>query len=323
MSNEKEIPDKLNILYQPDLDYDKHYDSEGDIDDVDESEDIENSEDEASESLQSDIVDEIKTISTLLPEDMKDIINSPLAIIETLYDEIKDITDKPIIKEEFITTEEVTSNDNKSDIPEVFFRDDDDPFIITVKNKDKLTTIKEIYDYDLACIITDYTNKLKDSLNNYISSVLMSFKNLDVSMYSKILDTYNLSTDKVSDDYKHLSDLIIRSQITRQMNMRLYNRLFSIDKTISHIRACKIGVEQRLRYYSAEYQSESSFNDFVSNRFLENSRMMYDEKYKQNFFNLYKYLNSSVILINECFKLLINEAQAKIILIEKEGTDLW
>ena len=322
MSNvdiEKEIPEKLDILYKPDLDYDRRYDSEGYIENVDDIEELEVEE----ESSSADIVDEINTILTLLPDDMKDVVNRPLSIIETLYDELKGITDKPVIKDEVIVSEDIETNDNKPDMPDDFFRDDDDPFVITVNNKDKLAIIEDTYKYDFACIINDYTNKLKDALTHYINSVLISFKNIDTEMYSKVLDTYNLSTDNVSDNYKHLSDLIIRSQITRQMNMRLYNKLFSIDKTISHIRACKIGVEQKLRYYASEYQTESGFNDFISNRFLENSRKMYDEKYKQNFFNLYKYLNSSVILSNECFKLLINEAQAKIILIEKEGNELW
>lgn len=371
MSNvdiEQEIPDKLNILYNPDLDYDKQYDSDGYIEDTDKIDDNDEQKDDG--SSKHNIIDEINTIITLLPDDMKNIIDNPLSIIETLYDEIKDITNKPINKDEVVIHTDMKDNNNQnnqdkidnqnkqdtidkidnqdiinsqdksdkqdtlenqdktdkqdtSDIPDDFFRNDDDPFIIKVKNKDKLTIIKDTYKYDLACVINDYNNKLKNALNNYINNVLISFKNLDVSMYSKVLDTYKLSTDRVSDDYKHLSDLIIRSQTTRQMNMRLYNKIFSIDKTISHIRTCKIGVEQKLRYYTAEYQTESNFNDFINNRFLENSRMMYDEKYKQNFFNLYKYLNSSVILLNECFKLLINEAQAKIILIEKEGNDLW
>lgn len=315
---EKEIPDKLDILYNPDIDYDRQYDSEGYVEEVEDIESI-----EEDESEESNIVEDINTILTLLPEEMKDIINKPLAIIETLYDDYKDITDKPITKEEIIVSEGVSNNEDKPEIPDDFFRDDDDPFKITVENKDKLSIIKDTYDYDFACVIKDYTNKLKDALNNYINNVLITFKNIDVSNYSKVLSAYNLSTDNVSDNYKHLSDLIIRSQITRQMNMRLYNKLFSIDKTIAHIRACKIGVEQKLRYYTSEYQTESGFNNFISNRFLENSRMMYDQKYKENFFNLYKYLNSSVILLNECFKLLINEAQAKIILIEKEGNDLW
>lgn len=380
----KKIPDKLDILYNPDLSYDKQYDSEGHIEYTNKIEEdsyyedinIENNEDDSLSSY-DDLVKEIDTILNLLPEDMKDVINNPLSIIESLYDEIKNVIYKPIVKDEIITNTNTTNDNNNNDNnndnngkgqdknnqnnetnnkhdqtqnndinkdntnnniensqdniedqfildgPDNFFRDDEDQFIIKTSNKDKLVIIKETYKYDLACIINDYNNKIKNLLNNYINNVLILFKNLDVSIYSKILNTYDLSTDKVSTNYKHLSDLIIRSQTTRQMNMRLYNKIFSIDKTISHIRSCKIGVEQRLRYYTSEYQEDSSFNNFISNRFLENSRMMYDEKYKQNFFNLYKYLNSSVILLNECFNLLINEAQAKIILIEKEGTDLW
>lgn len=310
--------EKLDIFYTPEIDYDRNYDSAGYINNIDYTEET-----VSEEFPESDIIEEINLILTLLPDDMKDIVNKPLSIIETIHDELKNIKDKPIIKEEEFITGEIKDEDNDVEFPGDFFRKDEDPFIIKVNNKDRLSAIKDTYDYDLACIITDYTNKLKATLNEYINNVLIALKNVDTTMYEKILNPYTLSTDKVNKDLKHLSDLIIRSQIAREMNMRLHDKLFSIDKTISHIRACKIGVEQKLRYYEAEYQEESGFNDFLSNRFLENSRKMYDEKYKQNFFNLYKYLNSSVILLNECFKLLINEAQAKIILIEKEGNDLW
>jgi hypothetical protein len=55
---------------------------------------------------------------------------------------------------------------------------------------------------------------------------------------------------------------------------------------------------------------------------LDNVKIAYDKKYKENLFNLYKYLNSSVILINECFSMFIQEAQAKAILIKEEGIKL-
>ena len=68
-------------------------------------------------------------------------------------------------------------------------------------------------------------------------------------------------------------------------------------------------------------QDDNNFNEAISNKILGQSRIIYDKKYKQNFFNLYKYLNSSVILLNECFNMYLSEAQAKIILKEK-GEDI-
>ena len=67
--------------------------------------------------------------------------------------------------------------------------------------------------------------------------------------------------------------------------------------------------------------NDNNFNEAISNKILGQSRIIYDKKYKQNFFNLYKYLNSSVILLNECFNMYLSEAQAKIILKEK-GEDI-
>ena len=74
-------------------------------------------------------------------------------------------------------------------------------------------------------------------------------------------------------------------------------------------------------YYEEDYIDDNNFNEAISNKILGQSRIIYDKKYKQNFFNLYKYLNSSVILLNECFNMYLSEAQAKIILKEK-GEDI-
>ena len=65
------------------------------------------------------------------------------------------------------------------------------------------------------------------------------------------------------------------------------------------------------------------YNDAISHKVLENCRFTYDNKYKENFINLYKYLNSSIELLKECLKMHSNEIQMKCILLKKEGNDLW
>ena len=321
--NEEELKNKDNILYRPELDYDKKYDSIGSVEPS-----FENiGEEEEDNSLLDDIIENIENIKQVLPlltDEMQSIVNKPLAVVDKVIGD----TDVPPGKpdpgnEQLIITTEKKEDDDDDVYPETFFRDDDDPFEIIVKKKDNITYIKDSYNYDLTSIIADYIIKVNQVMNNYLNNIFQALKPLDVSLYSKVLENCNIHSSEVSKDYRHLSDLIIRSQITRKMKIRMYNKLYNLDKSIAHIRNCKAGVEQRLRYYEAQYQDAKSYNDLLSNRFLENSRMMYDKKYKQNFFNLYKYLNSSVILLEECFEMYINEAQAKIILLMKEGNELW
>jgi hypothetical protein len=58
--------------------------------------------------------------------------------------------------------------------------------------------------------------------------------------------------------------------------------------------------------------------DLKSNEMLLASNVSADKKYQESFLNLYKYLNSSVISINECLNNALGEAYAKAKLI-KEG----
>lgn len=312
-----------NILYKPDLDYDKEYDTTGRTSEITQT-NKETDKTSIIEELAKDI-NNIKQVLPLLPEDMRNAASNPLVVIDSVVGDLDDIDKKPISSDETLIIIDDKKEDSELDdvLPDTFFRDDDDPFVIISERKDKITVIKETYDYDLTSIIADYIHNLNEVLTNYFNNIMLAFMPLDKDLYSKVLTPYKVKSTDISKDYRHLSDLIVRSQLTRDMKIRMYNKMFNLDKTISHIRSCKAGVEQRLRYYEANYQDSAGYNDLLNNRLLENSRMMYDKKYKQNFFNLYKYLNSSVILLDECFKMYINEAQAKIILLEKEGKDLW
>lgn len=320
MNKEEIRQEKNDILYRPDLDYDKKYDTEGYQEEISETEEYDK--ESIIESLKEDI-NNIKAVLPLLPVDLIDMAKKPLTVIESVIGDLE-TEKKPVKKEESIIITTGKKEDDDEDIyPDTFFRDDEDPFVIISNRKDKVTIIKETYDYDLASVIADYIGKLNKATNEYLNNLLTVTKSIEKNQYSKVVNNYTGNTSKVSKDYKHLSDLIIRSQLTRQMKTRLYNKRFNLDNSIAHIRSCKAGVEQKIRYYEANYQDGNTYTDLLNNRLLENSRMMYDKKYKQNFFNLYKYLNSSVILLDECFKMHINEAQAKIILMMKEGNELW
>lgn len=310
---------KNNIFYKPELDYEKSYETEGRI-----NSSIIGENNQVSENIIDEFnntINKINNILNLFPDDLKETASNPLKIIQVIIGEIpKNIEDINDIEEVININPNI--NKIKEDVyPENPFDDDDEFITITVTNNDKVDIIKNKYYYDLASVIDDYINKLNDSVNTCISNILISFKNIDISFFDTLMTPYKIPTEKISKDYKHLSDSILRSQINRNMKQRLYAKLYDIDKTINHIRNCKAGVEQRIRYYEEDYINDNDFNEAISNKILGQSRIIYDKKYKQNFFNLYKYLNSSVILLNECFNMYLSEAQAKIILKEK-GEDI-
>lgn len=330
---------KDDILYSPNLDYDKNYDTSGSYIDDDPLDDEFSTSDDSKELLNNILknIENIKQASNLFPSEIKELINTPLNAIEYVIGDIEKDPEPVIetirtvtIKEnEPTNSNEPTIGNDHSDGQTVskptylLVEDNTDPVRITVNRTDKVALIKQQYEYDLVSIIDDYINKLNIETNKYAITTLSLMSGLDYSAYSKIQSKYVANSDDVSKDNKHLSDLIVRSQISKSMKARLYKKMFSIDKTITHLRMCKIGMQQRLRYYEESYQNGDSIDNCVSNKILENSRALYDARYKQNFINLYKYLNSSVILVNECMNMTVNEIQSKTILLKKEGTKLW
>ena len=310
---------KNNIFYIPKIEYDKSYETEGSI-----KKSISNTNSNTNTNTIIDLNNKINSCIVslyLIPDDLKELVLKPLQVIQKVVGDMPDdvTTIKPYEEEVVVNNNAVISNPNV--YPEEVFDNDDDIFSITITNNDKVEVIKKQYNFDLSSVIEDYVNQLNEAVKTYTTSLLLSFKDLNTELFDVVLKTYEVNTGDISRDYKHLSDAIIRSQIARGMKQKLYLKLYDIDKTINHIRSCKAGVEQRIRYYEEEYYDDSTFNEALSNKLLGQSRIMYDNKYKQNFFNLYKYLNSSVSLLKDCLNMFLTEAHAKIILIEKGEID--
>lgn len=321
MSNNKRL-EKEDILYRPDLDYDREYDTVNSFEDDSKAESIEIGPNKLEELKNK--INGIVALNQLLPSELKDTANKPFEAIQHVIGDIDINPEKLPTIEEIIIYNPINPETVEPDdsYPESPFREEEDPITIEITPNDTIDIIKKEYEYDLVSIIDDYIEKLDKVMNNYLQNILTLMTDKDAGLYHRLLNNYNISSAKISTDNKHLSDLITRSQIARSMKMKMYNKLFNIDKTITHIRMCKIGVQQRIRYYEASYAKNDSLDNIVSNKMLEASRKQYDQKYKQNFINLYKYLNSSVMVLTECLNQFINEAQAKIILHEKEGIEL-
>lgn len=337
------VENKNNILYNPSLDYDKKYYSEGGSNsNKNQSMNDGDSEDSKNISNIKDKIEEIKENAVLFPEDIQELIKNPLKVIEIVIGELPDNIEPPKNSEPeivgpnlpIIPTPPVDTTIEGGDIdlddeedeytaPEDPFDKEEPKITIETVEIDVSKKIEEEYLYDLSSIIADYIDKLKESINKYNENVLVSYGSINSNVFEKLLYVYQVKTDNIKTDNKHLSDSIIKNQLSRINKERLYLKMFDIDETITHIRKCKSGMKQRLRYYESNYKADITFNQMISNKMLGQNRLIADRKYKENFINLYKYLNSSVTLLNECVNMVIAEVQAKIILLEEEGKDLW
>ena len=92
--------------------------------------------------------------------------------------------------------------------------------------------------------------------------------------------------------------------------MRLYEKLYGIDESIVKLKLLKSNKEQFIRYYNIEKMQENNNYEQQSNDLLRNTKKLIEKKYKENLYSLYKYLNSSVILLNESLQNTSQQLQA-------------
>lgn len=328
-----------DILYRPQLGYEKKYDTTGTFP-QDGDNDTSGPAASVKDPLQ-DLKDDINKIDIVLgsvPDSLAGPVRSVLSGIKHVVNEIDpqsfDNSPTPGIKvvvkpgSPIKTTIDPISDPSQGTLqdpagiimPDDIFSDSIPNIDVTVVTTEMADIIPLEYDKTIIAIASDYTSNLKKSLTTYLSNVAIIATQAGMKDMSFLKNEYTAkSTDLKNKDLQHLSDVVIRSQIVRDQKSRMMKKLHSPKETITQIRACKVAKQLRERYYSEAFVENKEYLDVGRNELLSTSRMVYDAKYKENLFNLYKYLNSSVILISECLGMMIQESQAKAVLYKEEG----
>jgi len=327
-----------DILYRPNLDYEKSYSTKGTFEQA-EAITTDTQETSPQDGL-GDILDkliQVESVLSALPYDIAKALSNVIRCAEYIYEQIDPNNYDPDYVNSDVKTVITPSEDEKTQAPSsdenTDNADDEGPdgifsdtiplMNVEINRKDPVQAIQEEYDNTLASILKDYLDKIQVSFNKYFSNIIASAAEIDTSNLAAINSTYEIKTTDIQNkNLHHASDMIIRSQIVRDQKLRLFRKLFNLNETISHVRACKVAKELKIRYYEEKKVSNDEYLDLVSNVMLTDSRKIYDKKYKENLRNLYKYLNSSVILIDECLMMFVQEAQAKMILMKEEGIKL-
>ena len=141
-----------------------------------------------------------------------------------------------------------------------------------------------------------------------MKSVFATTFNAKITDYKTDYTTKSVNNKNLS----HLTDFIVKSNIMLDQTMRLHSKLFQLDETILHIKNIKVSYGQMLRYYSIEEVPQNTELDITSNVILKESQRVAKKKYMNSLYSLYKYLNSSVILMNESLKSLDKQNKAMI-----------
>ena len=312
-----------NILYRPDLSYEKKYYTEGFI-----FKDKENSSSNEKPNSQinsdkvdqiKDVIEDIKTKLPFLPNEMLDVFLPPFIVVDDVFkdlvdDEKLDLNDPSVIEQD---TDSNHGKDNDKEhnfiggeIPDDPFGTEDDTFIdvpVVFIPKDK--EIDKNYVDDLTDIFKDYLIEYNYTLDKYINNNMLAYSKSNFTEF-KYIPTEALIDKNLS----HVSDFITKSNVLMQQKLMLYKKQFNIDETIHRIRAVKVSKELLKRYHTNKRLEGKNLLERQANHLLNESRLVYEKKYEENFYSLYKYLNSSVIIFNECVNLNIKQKESLVLL---------
>lgn len=320
-----------SINYRPQLGLDKNYVTDGFINNTQRPYSDSQSDETYNRYEDTyDAIENMKLIANKLPDAVKPNVNTAINTIEFIFTQIDPELIEDPTEDSNNTTPDVgittgqNDEDNEDDSEfDWLFTTKTDNVIIDIKDQNVLQLINKQYCNLLFEISNDYITSFKRATSQYYADlgVIMSeMKDTTLAFASSI---YKLKTSNLSNtNLQHVSDYIIRSQIVRDQKQRMHNKLFSSQESLNRIKACEVARELYIRYMTETYRPNISLSDLSSNMRLEEARLQYESKMQGNLFELYKYLNSSVILLDECLRLYINEAQAKSILIKEEGIKL-
>ena len=319
-----------DMLYKPNLTYSKNYYTEGTL--YDNSSNF----DDSSNSITNKPVNKIDRLEELrneilnklpmMPEDIVDAFLPPFYIINGIVQDLQNNKDNlPTLpdKEEsevvVIPGSDDDDSDDESNLGEVpdnpFDIEKEDGFInIKIEEVPKDIELEVEYISDLTDIIKDYLEKYNAVYDTYINGAL-SFYSLSNHKDIKNIETKDLTKNT---NLSHISDFVTKSNISVKQKVRLANKMFDLDETIFHIRATKVANELRKRYYSNEKLEDKNVLTKGANDLLKESRIISQKKYEENFYALYKYLNSSVIIFNECIGAVVKQKRALITLNNEE-----
>jgi uncharacterized protein YfkK (UPF0435 family) len=316
-----------DLLYRPDLSYDKSYYTDGNLynSNIDENLNDREPTDGLHNKLENidNLLEEIKSKLPVIPDNLLDVFLPSFGVV---HDVLKDYIDNPasipeipikpeheIIIKPDIELGIIPGPEGTLPPSDPFGIEEDITINIELEDIPTATLIERKYVVDLTDILYDYLIKYNNTLDKYIAEIMTS---LSVSNYGS-LDMI-VTKDLKDRNLSHLTDYLTKSKIGLKQQLNLYFKMFDMDETIFHIRSVKVAKEQLKRYKSNKKLKDENLLTKSANDLLRESILVAEKKYEENFYGLYKYLNSSVILFNECTNTITKQKQALVLLNNRE-----
>lgn len=320
------------ISYRPILEYVDEYESDITFNNNQEQDGGDNADD--GKSPIDDLLEQGEILQEMidkLPDDISDIIKDHAdPIIDFVENELKDkeLTKVPVeIDWEYNADDETgdpyddetggQGTDNP-DIKDIWEPDDDIPIVKKVYKKEQIVEkeyVKNLYD-----LFTDYYSELNSIVSNFWSTLLYSIMNKQSSEIDVIMNNIVLSSSEIKEDKKHLLDLAVKSEISKNMKLKYFSNNFDAEGSMKHLKQFKAVYELRLRYAKINKdEAPASRADQMSNNMLQSMSLVYSNKYDKSYENLYRYLSSSNMILRDSLNSAAQSIKAKQILIDTKG----
>lgn len=205
--------------------------------------------------------------------------------------------------------------DNPDDMPKV----DDSPFIIIRPPKPTPTTVEKEFNRNLYDLLNNYMSRLKNILSRFYRSFCTVINGKDLNDYFFIYNNVQISNKDIVSSYRHLLDSALRSENMSNVKLDFYNNNFNFNQTLAHLKNFISMYELRKKYESIPYAKNTDKSASLSNNVLKACRNDYSLKYDKTYENLFRYMDSSLVITDNVVSDLITNVLTKGILTEKGG----
>ena len=327
--------DNNSLLYRPDLKPERNYRSEAEFEpyksgiqgvDPRTVPVVENEVDHSPAAILEKL-EAVKDAFIILPKELHYLADD---IVQKLIDRLKIITPtgtpvySDIPKEKYTPKTEPTTNttfiedipweenEELAEVPSLF--PETIPINLTLEEPKTLVQLAQSdYEKDQLKLDEFYALKVQLIMQQYVQKMIMSTTDCGAGDIDQLMEDFDGDAVKIPSgkNLEHCRDFIIRSQMARKQKNMMLKKTHNADETLTHLRAWQAAAQQRKRYYDEQYGDSGSFTESHSNALLRAQRKMYDEAYKDATYNMYKYLNSSALLMNDILEDTAKEGQAK------------
>lgn len=348
-----EDKDKQKYGYRPDIEYQDTYESNHSNKEYKTVTDYDNNKNTEMDNI-TDVFNEVIQLVPMLPTSIQTSINNVFKPVVNIWGEVsmniypvyiptpgepiykpptknepeeeKDFYIKPIPPGDTPPTK--PPDDIEDSIIDNYGIWDYDPPIIIEYNPIKPKDIIEMeYIKNIADLFKYYVNRLRNILYHYYSEILMAMysrKKTDNGEEKKTKEDIcflfdnltNLSSD-FKDDCVHLYDASLAMSEHAMRKICFLENAFPVEQTLFHLKNFKTIYLLRLRYANIEPSDGKDKIESMSNNVLTALKDSYDQKYDVAFTALYKYLNSSLEILDDALNTELAGLKARRTIIEK------